>query len=373
MRRFNTTGACNPKSHYMVDIQDKLVEIKKLVDEGAYFTINRARQYGKTTTLHALKQYLSNEYIVISMDFQLFSQSSFESEKSFVSSFADELLFCGSFSDEMKSQLTELALAKDFRCNLRTLFRCLSNWCENAKKPIVLMIDEVDSATNNQVFLDFLAQLRGYYLIREEVATFQSVILAGVYDVRNIKRKIRPEEDKKTNSPWNIAADFFVDMSFSVDGIRGMLVEYEKEHHTGMDLEKIANLLYDYTSGYPFLVSRLCQLMDRSARWTKDGFLQAVKILLVEKNTLFESLIGKLNDYPELRELIYSILIKGERITYNLYSKAIEIATMFGFVKNNQGILAVANRIFETQFYNLFLSEDEINSKLFSAGIIDKN
>ena len=32
------------------------------------------------------------------------------------------------------------------------------------KKPVVMMIDEVDSASNNQVFIDFLAQLRGYYL-----------------------------------------------------------------------------------------------------------------------------------------------------------------------------------------------------------------
>lgn len=52
------------------------------------------------------------------------------------------------------------------------------------------MIDEADSATNNQVFLDFLALLRGYYIRREKMATFQSVILAGVYDIKNIKRKI---------------------------------------------------------------------------------------------------------------------------------------------------------------------------------------
>ena len=52
------------------------------------------------------------------------------------------------------------------------------------------MIDEVDSATNNQVFLDFLSQLRGYYIHRTERPTFQSVILAGVYDVKNIKRKM---------------------------------------------------------------------------------------------------------------------------------------------------------------------------------------
>ena len=52
---------------------------------------------------------------------------------------------------------------------------------------------------------------------------FQSVILAGVYDVRNISRKIRPEEDHKENSPWNIAADFLVEMNFSVKDIEGML------------------------------------------------------------------------------------------------------------------------------------------------------
>ena len=42
------------------------------------------------------------------------------------------------------------------------------------------MIDEADSAANNQVFLEFLAQLRGYYLNRDQKPTFHSVILAGV-------------------------------------------------------------------------------------------------------------------------------------------------------------------------------------------------
>ncbi len=51
MKRFNTTAVCIPSKHYMVDMTDKVMEIKKLVDEGSYFTINRARQYGKTTML----------------------------------------------------------------------------------------------------------------------------------------------------------------------------------------------------------------------------------------------------------------------------------------------------------------------------------
>ena len=70
---------------------------------------------------------------------------------------------------------------------------------------------------------------------RDEIPTFQSVILASVYDIRNIQRKLRPDEDHRENSPWNIAADFLVEMSFSVDDIAGMLAEYEDDHHTGMD------------------------------------------------------------------------------------------------------------------------------------------
>ena len=47
---FNTTAVCIPEEHYMVNIAQRLQEIKALVDDGKYFTINKARQYGKTTT-----------------------------------------------------------------------------------------------------------------------------------------------------------------------------------------------------------------------------------------------------------------------------------------------------------------------------------
>ena len=59
MKEFNTTGLCNPKKHYMVDISNKLDDIKKLVEKEKYFIINRPRQYGKTTTLFTLKRELS--------------------------------------------------------------------------------------------------------------------------------------------------------------------------------------------------------------------------------------------------------------------------------------------------------------------------
>lgn len=71
-RRFNITGSCKPQRHYMVRLDDRIKKIKEdYVDESSYFVINRGRQYGKTTTLEALEDYLKEEYIVISLDFQL--------------------------------------------------------------------------------------------------------------------------------------------------------------------------------------------------------------------------------------------------------------------------------------------------------------
>lgn len=60
MRRFNVTGTCVKVRHYhyMADTTNKLNEIVGLIDQEQYFTINRPRQYGKTTTLSLLRQIL---------------------------------------------------------------------------------------------------------------------------------------------------------------------------------------------------------------------------------------------------------------------------------------------------------------------------
>ena len=173
-------------------------------------------------------------------------------------------------------------------------------------------------------------------------------------------------------------------MSFSVNDIAGMLAGYEEDNETGMDIQAIAGEIYDFTSGYPFLVSRICKLLDerimgsegfpvKEKVWTKAGVTEAVKMLLAEKNTLFESLAGKLDDYPELRNLIYALLFNGNAIPYNSLNKAVEIAEMFGFIKNLNGNVVISNRIFETVLYNLFLSEEALASDIYKMALQEKN
>ncbi len=320
---FNINGVCIPGRHYMVDLTPKLKDIKKMVDDGQYFTINKARQYGKTTTLRALAEYLRKEYLVISLDFQKMSFLDFENESAFVNGLAREIQkkICRmtAIPDEISHRLYKLAEEKTSRVRMSEIFDCFSEWCERSASPIVLMIDEVDTATNNQVFLDFLSQLRAAYLDRDATPAFHSVILAGVYDIRNIRQKLRPEEEHKTNSPWNIAAKFRVNMSFSAEEIAGMLMEYETDYSTGMNIKEISELIYAHTSGYPYLVSSLCKYIDeeiagtkyfpgKREAWTLEGFMEAEKLLV--------NCEQQLSDY-----LDYFHLKKGYMLSFNFNKK----------------------------------------------------
>ena len=351
-KEFNITGTCYPESHYMVNLDDRLVQIKQLVDDGKYFSINKGRQYGKTITLLALEGYLKSEYFVISLDFQALSYSNFETESTFVSAFSEELLdWCLDMSKSVKEQLQKLKKNKQNRYLLQDLFAVIRDLCKESEKPVVLIIDEVDSASNNQVFLDFLGQLRRHYLNRQRKPTFQSVILAGVHDIRNLKLKIRPDSEHKHNSPWNIATKFDVDMSFSPEDIAGMLEEYENDHQMGMDIPKMSTLIYEYTSGYPVLVSHICKIVDEELSvWNRESIVKAVGMIISSKTTLFESLMNKLEDDEELKESVYSVLMSGDRLAYNPDDSSVDIALMYGFFKVTDGNVQIANRMFEYQY-----------------------
>ncbi|MEZ3486536.1 MAG: hypothetical protein K1W22_08085 [Lachnospiraceae bacterium] len=202
--------------------------------------------------------------------------------------------------------------------------------------------------------------------------------------MKNLKHRFVAEDDHKTNIPWNIAADFHVDLSFGTAEIAGMLDSYEQDFHTGMDTLYIARLIHDYTSGYPFLVSSICKLVDErivrrtftvSPRaWTREDILDAVRILLSEQNTLFESLINKLEDYPGLESVLCGLLFLGKEIPYVVGLRSIEMALMFGFVKKERHTIVIANRIFETLLYNLFLASPSMQQNvLYNEALRDKN
>lgn len=88
MKKFNLTGVCVPDKHYMVDLSEKAdIIIKDYIEQGAYFTINRARQFGKTTMLSVLTRRLADRYLVIRLSFEGVDDSNFNDNNSFVDMF----------------------------------------------------------------------------------------------------------------------------------------------------------------------------------------------------------------------------------------------------------------------------------------------
>lgn len=377
MKSFNITGTCRPNEHYMVDITERLEIISKMVSKGDYFCINRGRQYGKTTTLEALSKYLKPNYTVFKLSFEGVSQESFESLPSACAYFLQSMLFNARLGltdlDDAALQVLEKAIDGKNRIEDLQFAYTIPMLCNANSKPIVILIDEVDQASNFEPFLMFLGVLRKMFLNRNELATFQSVILAGVYDIKNLKLKMRSVEQHQYNSPWNIAVPFDVDMSLSAEGIAGMLAEYKADHHLSFDERTIAQLIRDYTSGYPFLVSRICMVIDvEQWSWDKESVQKAVNKILNEGSTLFDDIVKKLDEFSELESTIRGILFEGIRYPFNYYDKAINLALMFNFIKPQEGAVAISCRLFEIWFYNYFISHDK-KSKAFLQGQADKN
>ena len=66
------------------------------------------------------------------------------------------------------------------------------------------------------------------------------------------------------------------------------------------------------------------------------------------------------------------MLFNGYRYSFNYYDKATNLALMFSFVKQQDGAFTITCRLFETWFYNYFISQDK-TSEAFLLGQMAKS
>jgi AAA-like domain len=351
-KKFNIAGRCIRGWHYMADTSRKQKATLRMVEEGDYFIINRPRQYGKTTTLHNVADALiaSGEYLVFNTSFEGVGDDIFKTEQNFAPRFVR--LLSTNAKTYAPNVVDWLNTAIQRVHELDSLSEFITEFVDTTDKKVVLIIDEVDKSSNNQLFVSFLAMLRDKYLIRDRVNTFHAVVLAGVHDVKSLKLKLRPDEEQKFNSPWNIAADFKVDMNLQPFEIKPMLDDYVGEKGIKMDTAAMAEDLFYYTSGYPFLVSKLCKMMDEdilqtqeTKEWTEKDLEWAVRQLITEKNANFDSLIKNLDDNPKLYQLVYDVAVDGINVSFNAHESANDLGVLFG-IFGNSSKLSIHNKIY---------------------------
>ncbi len=314
-KRFNIAGTCIPQKHYMADTSEKLSRMIRLIEQESYFTINRARQYGKTTTLMLLWSRLKEKYVVINISFEGMGMDAFGSEDAFVRR------FCGRVEKNLR--LSGYSEAK------QNIWKCTAG-------------------------------------------------------KENLKLKLRPDEERKYNSPWNIAVDFPIDMSLSVPEISSMIREYEEEQEFAIDAEDVACEIRRYTSGYQFLVSLICLWMDERVSgelslkdcWTPRGVRAAAREILKGTNPLFDDMIKNLENNPKFRSFVEGILFHGNQIPYKVSNKEINLGVTFGIIGEKEGLCKISNIMFETYIYDHFIADQVIGKQVLSTSrtqFVDEN
>lgn len=84
------------------------------------------------------------------------------------------------------------------------------------------------------------------------------------------------------------------------------------------------------------------------------GIFKLLEETSIQRNEKLNSIVDKIKTYID--ELV------------------IDMATMFSFIKNQSGTVAIANKIFETRLYNFYLSMDKMqNLEINKASLQDKS
>jgi hypothetical protein len=140
-----------------------------------------------------------------------------------------------------------------------------------------------------------------------------------------------------------------------------------------MNIKLMSEGIRKFTSGYPYLVSRLCKNIDEylDKDWTIRGLEAAIKMTLNEHNTLFDDVIKNIENYDEIKGAVNEILVKGKEISYNpfVYEKGI----MYGVFSEKEGKLVMHNKIFESLLYDYLIAQREMQDMASRFTQVDKS
>ncbi len=295
-RWFNTAGPCQEDIHYMLSPTTRLPDLEELIQQRSYFVVHAPRQTGKTTAMLALGQQLtaSGRYTAVMVSAEV--GSAFNHDPS-----AAELAILGSWRDT-----TSIRLPQDLQPPTwvyeepgQRIKASLQAWAQVSPRPLVILIDEIDSL-EDQTLISVLRQLRDGYPNRPENFP-SSVGLIGLRDVRDYKVASGGSDRLNTASPFNIKVSSITLRNFYAAEVEELYQQHTQE--TGQIFTPQATATaFDLTQGQPWLVNALAKevveklVKDRSITITKEHILQAKEILIARQDTHLDSLAEKLRE-----------------------------------------------------------------------------
>ncbi len=353
MKFFNTAGPVNCDKHYCLSPLDRfnLDEILELIGQEKYFVLHAPRQTGKTSCLLELMKLLNSEgeYKCLYINVEG-AQGARENVYRGIRAILGEIAKRAGIHVK---DLTPRKIWKeilDVNGEDGALNEVLTEWSQESEKPLVLLIDEIDSLIGDTL-ISVLRQLRSGYDTRPD-AFPQSIILCGVRDVRDYRIHSSREKEVITGgSEFNIKAESLRLGDFSKEEV-GFLYRRHTEETGQVFEEEAMNAVWDLSAGQPWLVNALayevCFKMkenrDRSIVITSKMVRRAAENLILRRETHLDQLIEKLKEERVFR--IIDPMMRGVDMEQKVSQDDIQYVVDLGLIRRDRG-LGPANAIYK--------------------------
>jgi hypothetical protein len=351
-RFFNTAGPVDRDRHYCLPPLERfdLEHILVLIEQQKYFVLHAPRQTGKTSSLLALMDRLNQQetYRCLYANFEK-GQSAREDVRRGMRAVVGEIASRARDYLQDGFPLEQMATILEKWGEDSALNELLSQWSQNSPKPLVLLVDEIDSLVGDTL-ISVLRQIRAGYDKRPSHFP-QSIILCGVRDVRDYR--IHSDKDKTVvsgGSAFNIKAESLRLGNFSREETAGLYAIHTGE--TGQPFTPEAlELAWEYTQGQPWLVNalgyetcfRIWEGRDRDKPIDMDIMIQAKENLILRRETHLDQLADKLKE-DRVRRVIGPIL-EGTSIA-NIPQDEIQYVLDLGLITRSASGLEIANAIY---------------------------
>ena len=306
MRKFKTSGPVVPAKHYCIPPLERidLEYILELIRDKEYFILHAPRQTGKTSTLKALQDLLNSGaegnyrclYVNIEAG-EAWREDIREAMAGILRVLAGRAQTV--LGDDSLDGIQRRVLAR--RSVGVALWDALRQWSRADPRPLVLLIDEIDSLVGDTL-LSVLRQLRSGYDERPDGFP-HSVVLCGVRDLRDYRIRSSTGKIVVGGSAFNISAD-----SLRLGDFGRAEVEALVGQHTGETGQKFApealERVWTQTQGQPWLVNALCYEAcfksplgrDRGRVITEDDILAAQEVLIQGRVVHLDQIADKLQE-----------------------------------------------------------------------------
>jgi len=358
-RRFNTTGPCLPKYHYMVPPLERLPEAPSLVARMGYFVVHAPRQTGKTTTLRALAEELTaaGEHAALHFSCEIGEAAGDDygaAQRGILDMVRRRAEDC--LPPELRPPPWPAAAEEDL------LGAALSAWARACPRPLVLFFDEID-ALRGASLVSVLRQLRDGFSERPERFP-ASVALCGLRDVRDCKAASGGDPTRLgTASPFNIKLKSLRVGDFTPGEVRELYGQHTAD--TGQQfLPDAVERAVELTAGQPWLVNALAaEIVEEMAVPAAEAITvghveQAEERLILARATHLDSLAAKLVEPRVLR--VMQPVLAGTLARFDPYDDDLQYVRDLGLVAARPPV-RVANPVYREVIARVLGAETEAN------------